>query len=79
MTTVRHAYIIKTLYWAYSINEEWIDNDYIEYRESLSEAIEFAKAMCTLIRTIESTVYSNTTNELMYREQGITLELDHGQ
>jgi hypothetical protein len=79
MSTTRHAYIIKTLYWAYSINDEWIDKEHIEYRESLGEAISFAKAMCTMVRTIESAVYSNVTNELMYKDEGIKLEIDHGQ
>jgi hypothetical protein len=56
--------------------EEWVDIESIAHKESLSEAINYAKEQSKLLKTIESKVFSNISNELMYSIEGKDLTLD---
>jgi len=76
---VRSAYIIKTLHWGRypaMYGEEWVDIESIAHKDSLCEAIAYAKEQSKLLRTIESKVFSNISNELMYKVEGKDQTLD---
>ena len=76
---VRSAYVIKTLHWGRypsMYGEEWVDIESIAHKDSLCEAIAYAKEQSKLLRTIESKVFSNISHELMYKVEGKDQTLD---
>ena len=76
------SFYVKTLYWgryADMYGEEWIDMESTVYYYTFEDAVNYAKEQCTQLKTIECTVYSSMNNELLYRQEPIPLEIDHGQ
>lgn len=76
------SFYVKTLYWGryYDMyGEEWIDMESTVYHNTFEEAVNYAKEQCNQLKTIECSVYSCMNNELLYRQEPIPLELDHGQ
>ena len=69
---VRPSYVIKTLYWGRyhdMYGDDWVDMESTVYRDSLHEAIDYAKEQSTDNKTIESVVMSTFNNEVMYRTE----------
>ena len=76
---VRSAYVIKTLYWGRyhdMYGDDWVDLESIAHKDSLCEAIAYAKEQCKQLRTIESKVFSNIAHEIMYKTEGKDQTLD---
>jgi hypothetical protein len=69
---VRPAYVIRTLYWGRyhdMYGDDWVDMESTVYRDSLCEAINYAREQSTDNKTIESVVMSTFNNEVMYRTE----------